>query len=102
MYNKNSNKTLWIVFAALLVIAILVFTTESTKQEKSFKTDIVSIDTGAVTSLSIFPKSQKGKEVKFLKDGEIWKVIGENGKSYSVPNTKIKNLFDQLMLIKGI
>jgi hypothetical protein len=100
MFNKNSNKSLWILFAALLVIAVLVFTTESTKQERSFKTDIITVDTSAVTSFSIFPKSQKGKEVKFLKDGNTWKVSGMEGKIYTVPNNKVKNLFDQLLQIK--
>lgn len=100
MFNKNSNKTLWLVFAALLVVVILVFSTESTKQEKSFNTDIVSIDTSSISSFSIFPKSQNGKEVKFLKDGDIWKVSGDDGKSFSVPNNKIENIFNQLMQIK--
>lgn len=100
MFNKNSNKNLWIVFAILFIAVILIFTTESTKNERSFRKELVSIDTSAITSFSIFPKSQNGKEVKFLKSDGIWNVSGESNKYFTVPKNKIKNLFDQLLLIK--
>jgi Domain of unknown function (DUF4340) len=100
MFNKNSNKNLWIIFAILLVAVILVFTTESTKNERSFRKDLVSIDTSAISSFSIFPKSKNGLEVKFLKNDEVWKVMDENAKSYNVPNFKIKNIFNELTKLK--
>jgi hypothetical protein len=63
---------------------------------------LVTIDTSAVTSLSIFPKSKNGQEVKLLFDenSDTWKVSGENTESYSVPKSKIENLFTQLLAIK--
>ena len=100
MFNKNSNKTLWIIFAILLVAVVLIFTTESTKKERSFKKDLVSIDTSAITSISIFPKSKPGTEVKLLKNDGVWKVFSENGNNYTVPNFKMKNLFGELIKIK--
>ena len=100
MFNKNSNKTLWIIFAILLVAVVLIFTTESTKKERSFKKDLVSIDTSAITSISIFPKSKPGAEVKLLKNEGVWKVFSENGNNYTVPNFKMKNLFGELIKIK--
>lgn len=100
MFNKNSNKTLWIIFAILLIAVALIFTTESTKQERSFKKDLVSIDTSAITSISIFPKSKPGTEVKLLKNDGVWKVFAESGNNYTVPNFKMKNLFGELIKIK--
>lgn len=100
MFNKNSNKTLWIVFTVLLIAVILIFTSESTKKERSFRKDIVSIDTNAITSFSIFPKSKQGVEVKFLKNNDIWKVSSLNSKSYTVPKFKIDNLFNELSKLK--
>lgn len=100
MFNKNSNKNLWIIFAILLVAVILIFTTESTKKERSFKSEIVSVDTSAISSFSIFPKSKPGQEVKFLKDGKIWKVTGTSGKTFTATNSKIQGLFDELSRIK--
>lgn len=100
MFNKNSNKNLWIIFAILLIAVILIFSTESTKNERSFKKDLVSIDTSAVTSLSIFPKSKPGQEVKLLKNNNEWKVFAENGKSYTIPNFKMQSLLGELIKIK--
>ncbi|MCW8850790.1 MAG: DUF4340 domain-containing protein [Melioribacteraceae bacterium] len=100
MFNKNSNKTLWIIFAILLVAVVLIFTTESTKKERSFKKDLVSVDTSAITSISIFPKSKPGQEVRLLKNDGNWKVFAENGKSYTVPNFKMKSFFGELTKIK--
>jgi len=100
MFNKNSNKTLWIVFAVMLIAVILIFTSESTKKERSFRKNIVSVDTSSITSFSIFPKSKKGEEVKFLKDDDIWKVSGPDLKNYTVPNFKIENIFNELVKLK--
>jgi hypothetical protein len=55
MFKLKSNTTLWIVFAVLLIAVVLIFTTESTKKERSFRKELVTIDTSAVTSLSIYP-----------------------------------------------
>ncbi|PID59872.1 MAG: hypothetical protein CR986_04850 [Ignavibacteriae bacterium] len=99
MFN-NSNKILWIIFVILLIAVILVFTTESTKNEKSFKTKIVKIDTSKISSFSIFPKSQKGTEIKFLKSDGVWKVSKNGNESFTVPQNKINDLFLQLLKIK--
>ncbi len=100
MFNKNSNKTLWIVFAVLLLATILIFSSESTKKERTFNKDIVSIDTASVTEVLLYPKSQKGKEVKIFKNGNQWKVLAENGKEYKTPFGKVKNLLIQILRIK--
>ncbi len=100
MFNKNSNKNLWIIFAILLIAVILIFSTESTKNERSFKKDLVSIDTSAITSLSIFPKSKPGQEVKLLRSDNVWTVFAENGESYTIPNFKMQSLFGELVKIK--
>ena len=100
MFSKNSNKALFIVFAVLLAAVIIIFSTESTKKERSFRKDIVSLDTGAVTSFSLFPKSKPGVEVKFLKNDGIWTVTGESAKSFTVPKSKIDNIFNELSRIQ--
>lgn len=100
MFNTKSNKILWIIFGLLLVGTILIFTTESTKKERSFKKNIVQIDTSKVTEILISPKTNKDNEVKLVKSGNNWNVITEGGKQYLVPKSKIINLFNQLMIIK--
>jgi len=100
MFNTKSNKTLGIIFVLLLIGTILIFTTESTKKERSFKKDIVQIDTSKVTEILISPKSNKTNEVKLVKNGKNWNVTTESGKQFLVPKSKIINLLNQLMVIK--
>lgn len=100
MFNKNSNKTLWIIFAVLLLAAVLIFSSESTKRERTFNTNIIKIDTSAVTEILLYPKSQKGKEVKITKVDNDWNVLAENGKKYKTPKAKVKNLLVQILRIK--
>ncbi|MDX1700627.1 MAG: DUF4340 domain-containing protein, partial [Melioribacteraceae bacterium] len=99
MFSKKSNRNLWILFIVLLIAVILIFSTESTKKERSFRKDIVSVDTSAVSSMIIYPKSKPGMKVELLNSDGIWKVLGENSKSYTVPKSKIENLFNQLLMI---
>jgi len=100
MFNKNSNKNLWIVLVILIIAVVLIFSSESTKNERSFKKDLVDIDTAAVTEILLYPKSQHGKEVKLVKDNDEWKVDADSGKQYLVPHSKVENLFNQLLRIK--
>lgn len=100
MFNQKSNKTLWIILAILIIAVVLIFSTESTKNERTFKKDLVEIDTSSVNEILLYPKSQQGKEVKLTKDGDSWKVFASSGKSYSVPITKVKNILNQLLTIK--
>lgn len=100
MFSKNSNKNLWIVLVILIIAVVLIFSSESTKNERSFKKDLVDIDTAAVTEILLYPKSQHGKEVKLVKDNDEWKVDADSGKQYLVPHSKVENLFNQLLRIK--
>ena len=100
MFNKNSNKTLWIIFAVLLIAVVIIFSSESTKKERTFNKNIINIDTSAVTEILLYPKSQKGKEVKLVKSKDGWKVIAENESQYTTPNAKVKNLLVQILRIK--
>ena len=100
MFNKTSNRNLWIIFTVLLIAVVLIFTTESTKKERSFRKDIVSIDTSAVSSMIIYPKSKPGMKVELLNTDGVWKVLTDNSKSYTVPKSKIINLLDQLLRIE--
>lgn len=100
MFNLKSNKLLWVAFAVLLVAVILIFSSESTKKEKSFKTNIVSVDTSKITQISLFPKSKAGKEVRLFKENSEWKVTSILGKTYSTPKYKVKNLLSELIKIK--
>ncbi len=101
MFNKISSKTLAVIFAALLVLAAVYIYYDSSREERSFKSDIVNIDTSKVTSISIYPKADNHKEVKIFKEGKNWEIRLSNDNSVPAENSKIKNLLMQLSEIKA-
>ncbi len=100
MFNKVSNKSLLIVFVALIIIAAIYIIIESNKGERTFKTDIVSIDTLKVTAISIYPRATNHRELRLFKEGKNWKVKLDNNMTANVPENKIKSLLDMLVQVK--
>ena len=62
MYKKLNIKSLVIIFAILLVLVIIVFYVDSKKGERTFRSNIVDIDTTKVTSIIII-QNQTGKNL---------------------------------------
>jgi len=100
MVNKLSVKILLIVFAVLIIIVAWQYVFNAGKSERSFRSTLVSIDTAKVTSISIYPAATGHKEVKIYKEGNYWNVNLPNGKSATVPTSKVEDLFIQLLVIK--
>lgn len=100
MLSKFLNtKTLIILLAVLGVILLIVTFTK--KEDRTFKSEMVSIDTSIVTKMVIQPKlSDAGKEVTFTKTGAEWK-LESNGKSYKPDQTSIKNILSELVRMKS-
>ncbi len=96
----KSNKTLGIIFVVLALVTALVFLTDTGKKERTFRKDLVAIDTAKVNEIIIYPKSQNGKEVKLVKESDGWKVVLENGKKAPVLKNKVKGMFSQLLAVK--
>ncbi len=99
MVNKLSIKILGIIFAVLVIIVVWQLI-NSGKSERSFRSSLVSIDTAKVTSISLYPQATGHKEVKIFKEGNYWNVNLANGKTASVPYSKVQDLFVQLLNIK--
>jgi hypothetical protein len=100
MFKNISSKNLLIIFIILFVLAAIFVYYDSTTEVRTFKKDIVNIDTAKVTSVSIYSKATNHKEVKLFKQGNYWMVQLENNKSVPAEGSKIKNLINQLAQIK--
>ena len=102
MSKMFSNKTLLILFAVLLIIAVLIIMKNNSGSESTFKTELIDIDSSAVSQVIIIPKGDKEKEVKLFKDNDgIWKVDIGNGKSAVIEDGKLDNIFTQVLSIKA-
>jgi len=101
MFKNLSSKNLSVVFGILLLLAVIFIYYDSTHEERTFKKDIVDIDTSKVTAISIYPKATNHKEVKLFKEGKYWKVQLGNNKSYPAEASKVVNLINMLGGIKA-
>ncbi|MBN1300013.1 MAG: DUF4340 domain-containing protein [Melioribacteraceae bacterium] len=101
MSNKFSNKTLAIVFGVLLLAVIVIFFSDGS-DERSFRTELVDIDTSKVNRILIYPGSEQFSEINLVKDINTWKVTLANGKVASVPDSKIYKLLNTLIDIKPL
>lgn len=99
MSSKFSNQKLAVVFAILLVFAVIFFITDG-KKERSFRTELVAIDTASVDEILIYPRSEDYEEVRLFESGDGWKVVLPDGKEVSAPESKITSLLTTLLGIK--
>jgi hypothetical protein len=102
MINKLSNKTLLLIFAVLLAVVVIYMIYDSSHGERSFRSELVSIDTAKVTSINIYPKATNHKKVNLYKEGNYWNVKLANGQNASVPQSKIKQLLSGLLRLQPI
>lgn len=100
MSRKFNNKYLLVAFVILIVLFVFVKFYKSAKSERTLRADIVQIDTAAVTKILLYPESDKGQEVVFIKEGSNWKV--SDGKiSAETQKNAVKGIIAQLADIKA-
>ena len=102
MFNKLSTKTLIILFVGLLVIVAIFLFYDAKHGERTFRNELVNIDTAKVTSINIYPKTTEHKLVKIFKEGNYWKVDIANNKTAYVPAQKVNEMFGELLRIKPL
>ena len=98
MFDKSGIKTLVILFGVLL-IAVIYLLFFSSGGERSFRKDLVNIDTAKVNEISILPKNAKDT-IDLIKIEKEWKIKLPNSKTASVPKNKVISLLNDLVKIK--
>ena len=100
MLNNVSNKVLGMVFAGFLVIALIIIISDSGSNERTFRSELVDIDSSAVTQILIYPKTLSTNNVRLYKEDESWRVELADNKTAPVPQNKIDQILKQLMEVK--
>lgn len=100
MLSKFLNtKTLIILLVILGGIYLITKLTQ--KEDRTFRSEMVTIDSADVTKMVILPKlGSEGQEVTITKTGNEWKLESE-GKSYKADPSSIKNILAELMRMKS-
>ncbi len=74
MSKKMNNRSLIIILIVLVVILVLTRLIRIPHQQSTLKTDLVSLDTSAVSTIMITTGNQTGKSIEFNKNGDTWTV----------------------------
>ncbi len=97
MASKFNNKTLLIVLAALAVIYVVsTFLRKQSRTKTTLKTDIVNVDTAAVTQFTI----HKENPITFSRAGNNWQV-SSGGVTDDANTNLVQNVLSTLMSIKA-
>lgn len=100
MFKKLNTKTLIILLIVLGAIVAYTSYNDSKKGDSTFRTEFVSIDTSAVTTILLFPKSENGKEIKFSKSGSKWELQNDKVKTFA-DTAAVKGLLGGFALLKA-
>lgn len=100
MLSKFLNtKTLIILLVILGGIYLITKLTE--KEDRTFRSEMATIDSANVTKMVILPKlGSDGNEVTITKTGYEWKLESA-GKTYKADPSSIKNVMAELMRMKS-
>ncbi len=99
MFRKINNKILISVFVVLLALVVLVEFMDSRKGNRTFKSQLVEVQAGDITTIEIYPKANNGKLIKLFIENDQWKVESE-GKKYNADQLTAGRLLTELNSLK--
>lgn len=77
MSGNFNNRTLLWIFLVLAVIFVISRFTNMKKNDRTLVTEIVQIDTARVSEILLYPVSEQGRELGFVRNGSSWTVSRE-------------------------
>lgn len=99
MLKKFNTKTLAVILIALASIVVLTKFFDDKQSGRTFKEELVNIDTSFVTTILIYPQSDQHAEMKLMKSGEQWTVSKADIAS-EADTSYVRNLLSTLAQIK--
>lgn len=99
MLKKLNTKTLLIIFLALVAVVVLTQIMDKKKGSRTFKQELVNVDTSLVNEILLYPNSEQHKEIRLTRSGEAWTVQRENISS-EADTGYVRNLLGTFALIK--
>lgn len=99
MFRKINTKILASLFVALLAIVVLLEIIDSRKGNRTFKSDLVEVETADVSTIELFPKAANGKLIKLYKENDQWKVESD-GEKYNADQAVAGRMVSELNNMK--
>lgn len=93
----------WLIILLLVLGGIVFFNKfyQSKKEESTFSDEFVKIDSSLVTGIYIYPKVEKGKEIKIIKNGNRWDLQNDKIKTAADSNA-VNNLLSMFSNMKSL
>ncbi len=98
MFRKVNSKILLGVLVVLLLIVILLNYKDKNHEERTFRKELVKVDSSMVTALYLYPSSLDQEEIIISRIGQKWELISGD-KRANADQKLIKNMMGQLLLI---
>lgn len=95
MFRKISNKALLVIFVVLAVAAVIVFLHDRKTGDRTFKSELFTVDSANVTLVKIFPKGKATEPLILEKAGNNWNIMSGT-KKYPADSTAIGNILKTL------
>jgi len=99
MFKKLNTKTLFITFGLLLAIVVITQLWKNKQGDSNFKSELFTIDTAQVSSITIVPKGSKD-EVKLVKSGNTWS-LQTTGRTYKADQSIPRGMLAELLSIRA-
>lgn len=100
MSKKLSVRILVIIFVVLFAFVIVSELVDMDSGERTFKSDIVQIDSTKITEVIIYPKAHPDTAITLKKTGANWQLF-YNNKRYKPNENMIGNMINELLKIKA-
>ena len=92
------NKTLLLIFLGLLAIFLATqFAFE--KKTRTFKTELIQLDTARITSILLYPKGDNQEETLLKKESNFW-VVSKGNITTKANQGAVQSILRNLALIK--
>lgn len=98
MSKKFDNRILLILLVLLVAVFLVARFLKTGKTERSFKSELFTLDTADVTSILIYPKAEDFEEIRFSRDGLNW-IVTKGDVTSSAGANSVRGLLAQLMEI---
>jgi hypothetical protein len=95
MYRKLNIKILAIIFTVLLLVVVLTEMADLRKGGRTFRENLVDVNTDEVTAFEISPKVEGNKVIKLIRENDLWFVELDDERyraDQSLPSSMISEL----------
>jgi hypothetical protein len=100
MFRKANLRVLLVIFGVLLILVILSLVLEKRKGERTFRSELVALDTAKVTGLTITDFKNDHKQVSLSRTGNNWQIRSD-GKEYLADRSYVNIILQELNRLKA-